>query len=123
MAEIRFGGRCEKHIAAKPCAQCAAERSKMDDKQTINIGEQWIPSNGSVGHSFLHHVCGECARNGEGDSQCQIISASFRCEAVEWRELPDGEVKCIAFIQKGEPIPSPRCQSTADMFHAAHGIK
>ena len=26
-------------------------------------GEQWVPSNGTVGYSFLEHECGNCARD------------------------------------------------------------
>lgn len=92
-------------------------------------GEQWVPSNGTVGYSFLEHECGNCARDramreGEpieecdDDERCEIIGASFRGEAVEWRKMPGGDVKCIAFVPAGEPIPAPRCSQTADMFEA-----
>jgi hypothetical protein len=93
-------------------------------------GEQWIPSNSSDGYSFLERECGRCARDKsmrEGapleecdDSECcEIIAASFRSEAVEWREMPGGEVKCIAFVPAGEEIPPARCAKTADMFSAS----
>ena len=29
MTELRFGGRCQKHVAIMPCEQCAAERQPM----------------------------------------------------------------------------------------------
>lgn len=90
-------------------------------------GEQWKPSNATVGDSFLHHWCGQCARDKamregcdfdecDDDEKCEIIGASFRGEAVEWRRMPSGEVKCIAFVEAGKPIPAPRCYKTADMF-------
>lgn len=90
-------------------------------------GEQWIPSNGTVGYSFLEGECGNCARDRsmregapieecDDDECCPIIAASFRGEAVEWRELPNGEVKCVAFVPAGEPIPTLRDDLTADMF-------
>lgn len=47
---------------------------------------------------------------------CEIIGASFRDEAVEWRELDDGRCVCVAYIQEGQPIPPPRCTQTVDMF-------
>jgi hypothetical protein len=90
-------------------------------------GEQWIPSNGDVGYSFLTGECGNCQRDKsmregvpleecDDNERCEIIGASFRGEAVEWREMPDGEVKCIAFVPAGERIPEPRCELTVDMF-------
>lgn len=93
-------------------------------------GEQWIPSNGTVGHAFLAGECGNCQRDKsmregvsidecDDNERCEIIGASFRGEAVEWREMPDGEVKCIAFVPAGERIPEPRCANTEDMFSAA----
>lgn len=90
-------------------------------------GEQWVPSNSTVGHSFLENECGNCARDKamregcdidecDDNEKCEIIGASFRGEAVEWRRMPTGEVKCIAFVPAGEPIPAPRCALTCDMF-------
>lgn len=91
-------------------------------------GEQWIPSNGTVGYSFLENECGNCQRDKsmregvpieecDDNERCEIIGASFRGEAVEWRDI-DGEVKCIAFVPAGERIPEPRCELTGDMFAA-----
>lgn len=79
-------------------------------------GEQWTPSNGTEGYAFIDAHCCHCARdkpssegkpveNCNDDELCQILAASFRDEAVEWRRMPDGAVKCIAFVQAGEPIP------------------
>lgn len=90
-------------------------------------GEQWTPSNATVGYSFLEDWCMKCLRDramregidvDECDDQdrCEILGASFRGEAVEWREMPDGEVKCIAFVPSGDPLPTPRCRHTADLF-------
>lgn len=90
-------------------------------------GEQWKPSNSDVGHSFLSNECGNCARDKamregcdidecDDNEKCEIIAASFRGEAVEWRRLPTGEVKCIAFVAAGDPIPTPRCAHTPDLF-------
>ena len=54
----------------------------------------------------------------DDNEKCEIIGASFRGEAVEWRRMPSGEVKCIAFVDAGKPIPTPRCSKTADMFES-----
>lgn len=90
-------------------------------------GEQWTPSNGTEGHCFMEMCCCECARDKsmregapfdecDDNELCEIIAASFRGEAVEWREMPDGEVKCIAFVPADKPIPIARCDRTLDMF-------
>lgn len=90
-------------------------------------GQQWMPSNGAEGYSFLEDACGRCARDkairdGEpldecdDNELCEIIAASFRGEAVEWRQLEDGTVKCISFVKKGEALPMARCDKTVDMF-------
>ena len=92
-------------------------------------GEQWIPSNGTEGHSFLEAACGNCQRDksmSEGvdldecddNEKCEIIAASFRGEAVEWR-IDGDEVFCVQFVQKGDRIPPPRDEFTLDMFGAA----
>jgi hypothetical protein len=90
-------------------------------------GEQWTPSNSTDGYSFLEANCTQCARDKamregcdldecDDNEKCEIIAASFRGEAVEWRRLDDGKVTCIAFVQAGETIPPPRCPHTADLF-------
>lgn len=89
-------------------------------------GEQWKPSNASSGEAFLSHWCGNCARDKamregvhiddcDDNEKCEIIGASFRGEAIEWRLIGD-EAKCIAFIPAGQPIPPPRDDKTLDMF-------
>lgn len=93
-------------------------------------GEQWAPSNGTEGHAFIEQWCGTCARDKaaregadidecDDNEVCQILGASFRGEAVEWRELPDGRCICVAHVPAGAPIPPPRCEHTEDMFGAA----
>lgn len=93
-------------------------------------GEQWTPSNGTVGYSFIADWCGNCERDkamrdGEpveecdDNDVCEVIAASFRGEAVEWRRMPDGYVKCIAFVEAGQPIPAPKCPHTGDLFEGA----
>lgn len=94
-------------------------------------GVQYTPSNGTEGHAFLESWCGQCQRDKsmregvdvdecDDNEKCEIIAASFRGEAVEWRDLGEREV-CIAFVQAGERIPEPRCPNTIDMFGGDHG--
>jgi hypothetical protein len=95
-----------------------------------HAGQQWTPSNGTIGHSFLEDWCRNCQRDRamregldvdecDDNEKCEILSASFRGEAVEWRRLDDGRCVCLAFVEAGETIPTPRCDHTADMFQTA----
>lgn len=91
-------------------------------------GEQYIPSGGLEGVDFICEWCGNCAKDREmngtchdegrepgDDDWCEILNASYRGEAVEWRELENGDVKCIAFVKAGERVPD-RCPHTQDLF-------
>ncbi len=90
-------------------------------------GRQYIPSNSDEGHGFIGHFCGNCARDRaarEGveidecydDEVCQILGASFRGEAQEWRRLENGSVTCVAYVPAGQPTPPERCPHTPDLF-------
>lgn len=90
-------------------------------------GEQYMPSNSDEGAQFLSDWCTQCQRDKsmregvdldecDDNEKCEIIAASFRGEAVEWREMPNGETKCIAFVPAGQAIPPPRDDRTLDMF-------
>jgi hypothetical protein len=94
-------------------------------------GEQYKPSNSDEGYGFIAEFCQQCARDKscregcdiddcDDNEKCEILGASFRGEAVEWRELEGNEVTCIAFVPAGEPIPAPRCPHTADLFSASN---
>lgn len=89
-------------------------------------GERYMPSNSSDGMVYLDGWCVRCDRDKElngtldadecdDDDFCPIVAASFRDEAEEWRELPTGELVCLAFVPKGEPEIT-RCEHTRDMF-------
>ena len=78
-------------------------------------GQQWIPSNGTEGSVILCSLCSMCAidkamRDGadpderEDNELCEIIAASFSGEAVEWREMDNGEVTCIAKVTGAEGV-------------------
>ena len=72
-------------------------------------GERWIPNNGTASDEFQERWCARCARDREmngtvpsadatDEDWCPIIVASFRDEAVEWRELENGKTICAAFV-------------------------
>lgn len=90
-------------------------------------GEQFIPMSSGEGLLILEEFCTRCARDRamrEGDpiedcdedEVCEIIAASFRGQAVEWRQMDNGEVKCLSFVMNGDPVPDPKCEHTADLF-------
>jgi hypothetical protein len=93
-------------------------------------GERYMPSNGTEGMCFQEAWCCECAKDNEmngscheegrdatDEDYCPILNASYRDEAEEWRELPDGRTVCIAF-QKRAPSNDalPRCEHTQELF-------
>jgi hypothetical protein len=91
-------------------------------------GQQYEPSNGTEGECFIEYWCSRCERDKEmngtcyeeereagDDDWCPILNASYRGEAVEWRELADGRTQCIAFVAKGSKDLA-RCEHTTDMF-------
>jgi hypothetical protein len=65
-------------------------------------GEQWKPSNGTVGYSFVAHYCGDCERNRDDD--CDILARSFCGEAIEWRSTNEGQF-CMAHVPLGDSLP------------------
>ena len=78
-------------------------------------GEQWIPSNGTEGYSFLETACGNCARDKsmregadldecDDNELCEIIAASFRGPVKEWIEDDSGP-RCTAFVAAGNVVP------------------
>lgn len=88
-------------------------------------GEQWTPSNGTEGYSFLESMCSTCTRDKamregvdidecDDNERCDIIAASFRGEAVQWRIFDDGQITCTAYVEHGKPIPRERCPNTVD---------
>lgn len=90
-------------------------------------GEQWRPSNATVGHAFQDRECRHCARDKvwregvsfsecEDNELCPILAASYRGEAHEWRRLADGTIKCLVFVPADQPVPATPCPYTVDMF-------
>ena len=106
-----------------------------DSWAKLNIaraGQQYRPRNGTEGELFMRAWCSACQRDKafrEGEpleecddnEACTIIGASFRGGAKEWVYGADGQPKCTAFVPAGQPIPSPRCEKTLDMFGGPEG--
>lgn len=96
------------------------------------LHEPYRPSNGTEGECFIEHWCGSCERSGrEGKPDdagheligCSIVGRTMAFD-VDDPEYPDewriGEKgpECSAWIPLGDPIPTPRCTATVDMFNA-----
>jgi hypothetical protein len=92
------------------------------DVFAINVqalpGEQWEPSNGTVGYSFVADVCGDCQR--DADEDCPILARSFRGEAVEWRRTDDDGCYCMFYQPLGEPAPATTCAHTLPLDLEGH---
>lgn len=96
------------------------------------IFEKYRPSNGTEGECFIEHWCGSCERSGGPGKPddaghelmgCSIVGRTMYHEIddpeypTEWVEDDDG-ARCTAWIPLGDPLPTPRCTATADMFNA-----
>lgn len=90
-------------------------------------GTQWKPSNSDQGYAFLAYWCSTCTRDKafregveieecDDSEKCEIIGASFRGEAIQWRTLPDGKTTCLGYVEHGKPVPQERCPNTSDLF-------
>ena len=85
-----------------------------------SAGEKFRPSNGTEGELFIDSWCFECQRDTNQD--CPIVAATFAFDVTdpeypsEWQYGPDGQPRCTAFIPIGDPLPTPRCERTEDMF-------
>lgn len=88
-------------------------------------GKKFRPSNGTEGECFIDSWCGECAR--DVDDDCPIVAATFAFDVgddeypAEWQYGTDGQPKCTAWVALDDPIPTPRCDQTADMFATPTG--
>lgn len=95
--------------------------------------EKYRPSNGTEGDCFIAVFCCRCARSEhlQADATdttpagCPILDLTFRHDVddpeypAEWCFDEDGAAQCTAYIPEGEPVPTPRCQLTLDMFAEA----
>ena len=93
------------------------------------MSEKYRPSNGTEGHAFIEAFCCVCARSEhlQKDARpdalpgCPILDLTFLHD-VEEAEYPaewisdESGPRCTAFVRDGEPVPTPRCTQTIDMF-------
>lgn len=87
--------------------------------------EKYRPGSGTEGDCFFAAWCYKCARHPEEEDddveRCEIIYQTFLYPATdeqypkEWIVGKNGP-ECTAFVPRGEPVPAPRCEHTADMF-------
>lgn len=98
-----------------------------------DAGKKYQPCNGSEGEIFLNAWCGECQRDKsmregvpleecDDNERCDIIALTH-CYSVEderypseWQYGPDGQPRCTAFVEKGQPIPPQKDDRTLDLF-------
>ncbi|WP_153116047.1 hypothetical protein [Rhodocyclus tenuis] len=101
-----------------------------------SAGKKYRPSNGTEGEIFISHWCFACQRDKalredrdvfecDDNERCDIVGNTM-CYDVEdekypkeWRIGNDGQPCCTAFVPAGDPIPTPRCERTLDMFAEA----
>lgn len=91
-----------------------------------HAGEKYRPSNGTEGQLFLDAFCRRCERDGNGDDddgqRCEINGLTMIYQVgeaeypTEWQHGKDGQPCCTAFIPAGDPIPTPRCTKTLELF-------
>lgn len=96
-------------------------------------GKKYQPSNGTEGEWFFESWCRHCERDAamnsganlddcDDDQKCDIIARSMAYSTndaeypSEWIYGQDGQPRCTAFSPVGEPLPTPRCAHTIDMF-------
>lgn len=93
------------------------------------MSAKYRPSNGTEGEGFISHFCCQCARSehlqpGAGTDTmagCPILDLTFIHDVedpeypAEWVRDAEG-ARCTAFVPEGEPLATPRCTRTIDMF-------
>lgn len=91
--------------------------------------EKYRPSNGTEGDCFIGEFCCHCARSEhlqpgatERDpAGCPILDLTFQHDIEdpdypkEWI-IDESGARCTAFVPEGEPLATPRCTQTIDMF-------
>lgn len=103
------------------------------DMNVDRAGAKYQPSNGTEGMIFIDAWCRNCARDkslSEGapieecddDQLCKIVGMTMACSSTddprypeEWAYGKDGQPRCHAFVEAGQPIPAVD-EHTVDMF-------
>lgn len=91
--------------------------------------EKYRPANGTEGEIFISQFCCTCARSEhlqpgaaeDAPAGCPILDLTFIHDVDdpkypdEWIEDDEGP-RCTAYVPEGEPVTTPRCTQTVDMF-------
>lgn len=95
------------------------------------MADKFRPSNGTEGDAFVCAWCYDCQRSehlqeiddgGWAPVGCHIVDLTMLHDVgdpeypEEWSFDQAGLPQCTAYLPKGEPIPTPRCPLTLDMF-------
>lgn len=95
-------------------------------------GQKYRPGNGTEGELFISSWCGQCERDHgmmkglpleecDDNQICDIIARSFAHSLndaeypTEWQYGADGQPRCHAFVEAGQPIPV-KDDCTLDLF-------
>ncbi|WP_234085371.1 hypothetical protein [Azonexus sp. R2A61] len=96
-------------------------------------GEKYRPSNGTESECFFAAWCRKCQRDKsmregvdvdecDDNERCDLIARTFVFDVedaeypTEWQYGKDGQPCCTAFVPAGDPIPTPRCTKTLELF-------
>jgi hypothetical protein len=90
------------------------------------LHKPYRPSNGTEGECFIASWCGTCGLSAAPEDLigCSITGRTMLHDVddadypAEWI-FADGKPRCTAWIPLGDPIPTPRCPNTIDMFDSA----
>jgi len=105
----------------------------LADMRIERAGQKYQPSNGTEGEIFRDAWCCQCQRDKsmregadfdecDDDECCDIIANTMAYDVddpeypEEWQFGIDGQPRCTAFVEAGQPIPEPRCTKTLDLF-------
>jgi hypothetical protein len=114
------------------CSCCQDHIARWDAGDRA-IRAKYRPSNGTEGQAFIAAWCGTCARDRslrEGEpvetcddnELCDIVGRTMMNDVdhpdypAEWTYDASGRPICTAYISKGQPVPTPRCTHTSDLF-------
>lgn len=106
---------------------------ELAEMRIERAGQKYQPSNGTEGFIFMEAWCAECQRDKamregadfdecDDDERCDIIGDTMAYDVddpeypSEWQFGTDGQPRCTAFVEAGQPIPEPRCTKTLDLF-------
>ena len=88
----------------------------------IDLGTQ--VSNGKFGEKAAHkaRLSWEVFGDDDDGQRCEINGLTMIYQVgeaeypTEWQHGKDGQPCCTAFIPAGDPIPTPRCTKTLELF-------